>query len=222
MENVKHKRKIPPPHHVERSELIGKKTFTLPAVPGCEGSRELLKCNAPAVAEQQAPDSSQTRFKKGFRRRPGAAIAPDVDRREWQLMKEQQQAQKQEQRREYLAGMENHTGYNVITGGQPLVGKWNDGGWTKANRPHQKSASKIIAEHAKPPPTDQMVEYQTQRREDRKATIVKEGLTKTKKDWGVSDQLASYDGYEVPTEIALNGTKGRTGCSLAPIAPAIP
>ena len=87
---------------------------------------------------------------------------------------------------------------NAITGGPPITGTWIDYTPTK---PHIKPRHVIERENTSPDSTlrqQQKMEMSTRRKERLKYN----GQPPERQSWGVKEQLASFDGYCLPSEVA--------------------
>eukprot|EP01060_Flectonema_neradi_P017344 TRINITY_DN24242_c0_g1_i1.p1 TRINITY_DN24242_c0_g1~~TRINITY_DN24242_c0_g1_i1.p1 ORF type:complete len:264 (+),score=35.83 TRINITY_DN24242_c0_g1_i1:62-793(+) len=185
-----HKRLLHPKSSEIAKDPLGKKTYNSTS---CETER-ILKNDIPCRGNQEKSGMNETRFLKGFTRRRVENEKPQQVDEGTQRRREANAAI----RKECLANAGMKGGCNAITGGPPIAGTWID--YSPA-KPQLKPRHVIELENTSPDSTLRQ-QQKLERSIRRKERLQLNGQPPERQSWGVKDQLASYDGYCLPAEVA--------------------
>lgn len=172
----------------------------------------------PAVLHQDArlykePNTSSdvhvSRFGPGFSRRSGSLIQSDAPRKEQEATQKQRREEQTDARRVRLAGR-NFSQYDPITGNPTTIGKHFPAAQPVANTQpellHKAMRWPATRDSCVLPNTSLEVRTEAYRKAHpaaegpnaRQMRMMNDGLTSTKRDWSVAQQLKCNDGYVLP------------------------
>jgi uncharacterized membrane protein YkoI len=133
------------------------------------------------VGPQNNADLRQTKFSKGFHRRPQNLINQDSERQMFEQIREQRINVQKAHRQQNL-----HK--NLQTGSNPITGDVNENKIMKEVA-QRKNYPELKFQHEAQRPHDD------RRNTTRERFIASEGLTETKKGYSVKEFFGSYDSY---------------------------